>query len=269
MAWSKDKKLMQVQVEEDLYSIIEELAARDRRSITQEVIWLIEQGISRRDNLLAQVSLVETAERQGAKGPGIERAISEPARRSTRDAATNQAAVLSWVVAQLYDPGKVVSRYRAGKMIYLIEQATELGLFVSYLKHAAGPYDPKLRYGGPEKIALVGHRWLRATDESHFEPGPEIEEAIDRAEKVLDAASAKKVIRDFRKYTNGTLERWTTVDMAAREIIADGGKISAETVLAHINAIPQWAAKLEREEFELDKVAKTIEGLRKLGYLKA
>ncbi|MDI3281659.1 MAG: type I restriction endonuclease subunit M, partial [Bacillota bacterium] len=73
-----------------------------------------------------------------------------------------QAAIFAWVVNALYSPGYAVSRYRAGKMLYLIERATQSGLFRGFLKQAAGPYDPRLRYKGPEDIAVRQHRWLVA-----------------------------------------------------------------------------------------------------------
>lgn len=53
MAWSADKKIVQFQVEPDLYALIEKLAKMDKRSVAKECEWLIEQGITRREAMLA------------------------------------------------------------------------------------------------------------------------------------------------------------------------------------------------------------------------
>ena len=180
-----------------------------------------------------------------------------------------QAAVIAWVVQRLHSKGHPVSRFRAGKMIYFIERTKQLALFQNYLKQAAGPYDPSLRSRGPEDIAIRQRQWLTATDTSHFEPGPNIAEAVHYAKRYLDTARAAATINHLREFRDSTLERWSTVDMAACEVASNADAVSAEAVLAHIEATPQWAKKLDRVEFELDKIQRTLAGLRKFGLLEA
>jgi hypothetical protein len=50
-----------------------------------------------------------------------------------------QATVFAWLVHRLYTPGYPVSRFRMGKMVYLIEAKTKAGLFTTFRKQAAGP----------------------------------------------------------------------------------------------------------------------------------
>lgn len=178
-----------------------------------------------------------------------------------------QAAIFAWTVQQLYSPGLPVSRFRTGKMIYLIERALELGLFRNYLKQAAGPYDPTLRYGGAEGIAVRRLKWLVATDASHFAPGPNIKELDRYVVRYLDTAQASNVIEQFRTYRDETLERWTTVDMTARELESSGLAITPEKVWAYIESTPEWLHKLDRREFSVSHVSNTLAGLRKLGFL--
>ncbi|HVB01301.1 MAG TPA: hypothetical protein VNE42_08565, partial [Acidimicrobiales bacterium] len=101
----------------------------------------------------------------------------------------------------------------------------------------------------------------------HLEPGAKIEEGIVYAAGWLDAEHATEVVGTLLRYTNGTLERWTTIDMAAREIAAEGKPVTPGVVLAHIESIPEWAPKLKREVFEPAKIASTLAGLRKEGFL--
>ncbi|MGQ9654907.1 MAG: Eco57I restriction-modification methylase domain-containing protein, partial [Thermodesulfobacteriota bacterium] len=124
--------------------------------------------------------------------------------------AFQQAAVLAWVVHKLYSPGHAVSRFRVQKMLYLIEAATETGLFTEFRKHAAGPYDPDLRYGGPEDIAVGQRRWLVMPDDTHFAPGSNIEEALHDAPQYIDVELAELALEEFRTFKDETLERWTT-----------------------------------------------------------
>jgi hypothetical protein len=54
MAWSDDEnlKLLQMQIPVELHDTIRQLTEIDRRSITQEAIFLLEQGIIRRERNL-------------------------------------------------------------------------------------------------------------------------------------------------------------------------------------------------------------------------
>lgn len=197
---------------------------------------------------------------------------AQPAIARTHDSRTaspefKQAAVLAWVVQQLYAPGYPVSRFRVGKMIYLIERAIQLGLFQNYLKQAAGPYDPSLRYKGPEDIAVRQQQWLRAVSDTRFEPGPKIAAGLRYAPRYLDLAQAAAVIEQFRTYQDASLSRWTTVDMAARDLMDLGEAVNPERVWQYLQQVPEWQHKLQREEFSLDLIASTLAGLRKFGFL--
>jgi len=192
--------------------------------------------------------------------------VHKPSLRKASD-QFQQATIFAWVVQQLYSPGRPVSRFRAGKMIYLIERAVQLGLFQNYLKQAAGPYDPSLRYKGPENIAVRQQQWLIPVDESHFQPGPKIHEVTRYAGRYLSLAQASAVIEQFKTYQDQTLSRWTTVEMAARELEACGEPVTPQRILGYIDGVPEWRHKLQREEFSPALIASTLTGLRKVGLL--
>jgi hypothetical protein len=189
------------------------------------------------------------------------------ARQPVASVVFQQAAVLAWVVHKLHSPGYPVSRFRVQKMLYLIEAVTETGLFTEFRKQAAGPYDPSLRYKGPEDIAVRQRGWLVQPDDSHFEPGPNIEEALRYASRYIDTELAELVLEEFRTFKDGTLERWTTVHLAAVELLRQGQPVTPETVGAYIESVPEWQPKLSREEFTPDRIAQTLDGLVKLGFL--
>lgn len=192
---------------------------------------------------------------------------AEPARQLTASREFQQAAVLAWVVHKLHSPGYPVSRFRVQKMLYLVEAATETGLFTEFRKQAAGPYDPGLRYRGPEDIAVRQRGWLVACGDTHFEPGPSIEEALRYAPRYINTELAELVLEEFCTFKDETLERWTTVHLAVVELRRRGDPVTPETVLVYIQSVPEWQAKLSVEEFALDRVADALEGLEKLGLI--
>ena len=198
---------------------------------------------------------------------GLSRAAETSVRRPSASEPFRQAAVLAWLVNELYSADYPVSRFRAQKMLYLIEARLQTGLFNEFRKQAAGPYNPSLRYKGPEDIAVRKRNWLVQPDDSHFKPGPNIEEALRYAENYINIPQAKSVIEQFRTFTNATLERWTTVHLAAVELVGQGQPLTPEKILAYIQSIPEWQAKLSREEFTPDRIAQTLDGLAKLGFL--
>jgi type I restriction enzyme S subunit len=153
-------------------------------------------------------------------------------------------------------------------MIYLIERATSLGLFQDFLKHAAGPYDPSLRYKGPEDIAVKQQKWLELVSTSQFKPGPRIERALRFVPRYIDLGSADRVIDNFRTYKDETLERWTTIDMAALDVIRQGKSVTVSSILSYIESLPEWKDKLVRTEFAPEHVERTLQGLRAMGFLK-
>ncbi len=193
----------------------------------------------------------------------------EPRRQPTASRPFQQAAVFAWVVSKLHSPGHRVSRFRVQKMLYLIEAAGETGLFVEFRKQAAGPYDPGLRYCGAEEIAVRQRRWLVAPDDTHFEPGPNVGEALCYASRYMDEVLAELVLEEFRGFRDETLERWTTVHLAAAELQRQGQPVTPETILAFIQSIPEWQPKLARKEFHRDRIADALEGLYRTGLLRS
>jgi type I restriction enzyme S subunit len=178
-----------------------------------------------------------------------------------------QAVILAWIVHRLYSEGYPVSRYRAGKMLYLIERILQLGLFRHYLKQAAGPYDPDIRYREPEHIAVQQQQWLKAVDDSHFEPGPNMDAALQYANQYLDVDRASELLEQFRKYKDATLNRWTTVDMVARDLGGKGAVVTAQAVVSSLHDSPEWHHKPDQPEFSLPNIESTLSGLKQWGLL--
>jgi hypothetical protein len=104
-------------------------------------------------------------------------------------------------------------------------------------------------------------------DDTHFEPGPKIEKALSYAPRYVETDRAELVIEEFRSFRDETLERWTTVHLAAVELKHQGRPVTPETVLGYIESVPEWRPKLSREGFGSDRVTDALHGLQKQGML--
>ncbi|MGQ9561845.1 MAG: hypothetical protein ACUVWA_15245, partial [Candidatus Oleimicrobiaceae bacterium] len=94
-----------------------------------------------------------------------------------------------------------------------------------------------------------------------------IYQVLDDAPRYIDVEPAELVLEEFRTFRDETLERWTTVHLAAVELQRDGKPVTPESVLAYIQSVPEWQAKLSREEFGKDRIADALAGLHKMGLL--
>jgi len=198
--------------------------------------------------------------------------IAEPAvavsRRRRASNQFQQAAVITWIVGQLSsEEYPSVTRYRVTKFAYLLERKLSLGLFTEFQKKAAGPYDPSIRYKGPEDIAVNRHHWIQSAGQDRFKPGTNIAKGLEYATRYIDVKASAKILEEFRTYKDETLGRWTTVDMAAWELIEKGETVTVDAVLKYIESSKEWKHKINRDEFRPELVKSTLVGLCKLGFL--
>ena len=157
-----------------------------------------------------------------------------------------------------------LGRKRYTKFSYLFHRHTD-NRTEGYLHKAAGPYNPKTKYAGPEKIALQ-NRYVEGRvngNYSGFVAGSEISNAKNYFEKYWDI-DALNWIEQFRKKTNDELELYTTVDKAMVELAENKKEISLQTVKQVIDEHPEWKPKLEQDLFNDKNIVGAIEFLKQL-----
>lgn len=142
-----------------------------------------------------------------------------------------------------------LSRFRYTKFSYLLRRRSNKAVD-SYLKKAAGPYNPRTRYGGPERITVQkGYSQKHSNGTySGFLAGENIEEA----EKYFETWFGKESLtwlKQFQFDKHDRLELLTTVDLAMVELRKDGSEVSLESVKRLIHSEPEWAPKLDRSIF--------------------
>jgi hypothetical protein len=176
----------------------------------------------------------------------------------------NEAVVIAVLSATFGSEQFPLGRFRRTKFSYLLHRHAEHEA-AGFLKKAAGPYNPRTRYGGAEKIA-VQNRYVRAVSTGKSE-GFVADENIAQAEGYFEkwyGAEALSWLEQFRYQKNDALELLTTVDMACEDLSRVGKVVSTSTVKQIIYDSPEWKAKLNRSVFSDDNIAATIETCRQL-----
>ena len=176
----------------------------------------------------------------------------------------NEAVVLAVLVKRFGSEQYPLGRMRRTKLAYLMHRHVE-DVAEGYLKKAAGPYNPDVKYKGPEGIAQENGyiRAYRSGTLSGFVAAERIAEAEDYfaewyGHDVLDW------LEQFRFQSNDELERLTTVDMAAQDLMRANARVDVEAIKAVIRDHPEWQAKLERAVFSDVNIAGALSRTREL-----
>jgi type I restriction enzyme S subunit len=157
-----------------------------------------------------------------------------------------------------------LGRKRYTKFSYLFHRHTD-GKTEGYLKKAAGPYNPKTKYAGPEKIALQNKYIVEAKSAnlSGFIASDKIQNAKKYFETYWNAESLTW-LEQLRYKKNDDLELYATIDRAMVELGEAKKTIKLQAIKQLIEENPEWKPKLEREIFSDDNITKAIEFLKQL-----
>jgi len=178
--------------------------------------------------------------------------------------AFNEAVVISTLTKHFGKEEFPLGRKGYTKLSYLLHRHAERQA-EGYLKKAAGPYNPKTKYGGPERIALESG-YIRDHKRGPY-TGLIAADNIAEAEGYFEKWYGKNTIQwleQFRFKKNDDLELLTTVDMAAEELRKTGKTVHVVGVKSVISSHPEWKAKLDREVFSDNNIVKAIETSRRL-----
>lgn len=227
-----------------------EIAALEhRRDKTRQ----IKQGMMQQ-LLTGRVRLVDTGAQTDSDGKASK----------SHSWAFNEAVVISALTKHFGKGDFPLGRKRYTKLSYLLHRHTDQQA-EGYLKKAAGPYNPRTKYGGPERIALESG-YIREHKNGPY-TGFVAADNIAQAEGYFErwyGADAIQWLNQFRFKKNDDLELLATVDMAAEELRAEGQAVDVKAVKAVIRSHPEWKAKLDRTIFSDKNIAKAIEASRDL-----
>ncbi|WP_286761332.1 restriction endonuclease subunit S [Salegentibacter sp. UBA1130] len=161
-----------------------------------------------------------------------------------------------------------LTRFMYTKVSYLFKRFKQVR-DNGYLKKAAGPYKPKTRYGGAEKIALDNNyvqlyiSYYNGKKYENFIAGDNCKEAISYFKKWY-GENALKWIQQFKYTKRDHLELWTTVDMAIQDLSKANKLTNFQTVKKLINEDREWRPKLKRPVFSDENIKMAIKKVNQL-----
>ena len=170
----------------------------------------------------------------------------------------NEAVVISVLVSRFGTEQYPMGRKRCTKLAYLMHRHVE-HVAEGFRKKAAGPYNPDVKYRGPEGIAQK-NGYIRQHRNGSF-AGFVAAGNIGKADAYFMEWYGQEVLEwleQFRYKKNDDLELLATVDMAAEELKQKGSFVALESVKALIAAHPEWKAKLSREIFSDSNILRAI-----------
>lgn len=176
----------------------------------------------------------------------------------------DEAILISALVREISSDEFPMGNFRIQKFTYLVHRAEQSNVLRSYYKHAAGPYNPSLKYQGPFNIALDNgyireHEYQKRTG---FITGPD----ITNIDKYLSRRSFNEaldwVVETFKYVKSAKLELLTTVDYAILELTEQGEGITIDSIKTFIASDEEWAPKLQRKIFSDRNIKKAIGELR-------
>lgn len=166
------------------------------------------------------------------------------------DTKFKEAVLVGAIVKAFFDAGgEPIGNFRLQKAVYFARRhnGEHVGQ-MEYLKKAAGPYNPSLKYSGGIAIAKQ-KSWLRETRGrfgfGHV-PGTAAEEMEAWFAKYGFGDSARWVAEHFRFKRNEEWETLATVDYAMEHLQSLGVEADAMRVLQYIRADDEWRPKIEK-----------------------
>lgn len=234
----------------------------------------IESLVQRRDKTadLKQAMMQEllTGKTRLVAPQGSDSAHTIPTSSRGHNWEINEAVVIATLVKHFGSEAYPLGRKRYTKLSYLLHRHVE-GKAEGYLKKAAGPYNPKTKYAGPERIAQK-NRYICNHKGPKGHEGFIIADNIGQAEGYFMDWYGPDVIDwlgQFLFNKNDDLEVLTTVDMAVVELRAAGKEVDVAAVKNIIASHPEWEAKLDRPVFSDANIAGAIKNSQSLFGVKA
>ncbi|MHB1058561.1 MAG: restriction endonuclease subunit S [Rhodanobacter sp.] len=176
----------------------------------------------------------------------------------------NEAVVIAKLTQLFSSDEWPLARVRRTKLAYLLHRHVEKRAD-GFLKKAAGPYDPTIRYRGPERVALK-NGYVRAHHNGAYE-GLVAADKIAQAETYFEkwyGTDAATWVEQFRWKKTDELELLATVDMAMEDLRREGKQADLDAVKQLIRDHAEWKPKLEKAFFSDDHIVQALDECRAL-----
>lgn len=203
----------------------------------------IKQGMMQ-ELLTGRIRLVDTASKKQRKEKKVSRA-KPTVQPQGHNEHFHEAVILSAVVSLFASEKYPLGRFRRQKLAYLLHRHAQEST-QGFLKKAAGPYNPTIRYKD-EKIALKAE-YVAERGNGKFVKGEKTNEAVNYFVQWY-GAEAIEWLKQFQFRKNDELEVLTTVAEAIADLKRNSLPITVESVKQVIQANPEWRPKLGKDYF--------------------
>lgn len=145
--------------------------------------------------------------------------------------------------------GQPLGNFRLQKAVYFARRFLgETALEGEYLRKAAGPYNPTMRYSGGMKVALEKN-WITPASGKYgsgHSPGAAIGEAQSWIDKYNFTQAAAWVRDKFKFKQNDIWELLATIDYAMLALSHQGRNPTSQAVRSYIDQDPKWHPKIAK-----------------------
>ncbi|OPB89597.1 hypothetical protein BAS06_04360 [Elizabethkingia miricola] len=187
--------------------------------------------------------------------------LAQPKKEASKE--FKEAVLIACLTERFGSEKFPLGRKRYTKLSYLFHRYSD-NKIQDYLRKAAGPYNPKTKYGGPEKIAL-NSKYIQNWKGDKGTTGFVVAEKIDDAKKYFSnywqIADLDWLVTEFKFKSNDELELLATVDNSLVELSKKNLELTPTNVLDIIKSEKEWEAKLERTIFSDANVERAIMSL--------
>lgn len=166
------------------------------------------------------------------------------------DTRFKEAVLVGAIVKAFFEAGgEPIGNFRLQKAVYFARRHNgEHVDQMDYLKKAAGPYNPSMKYSGGIAIAKQKSWLLEARGRFGFGhvPGPTASEIDDWIARYGYDESARWVAEHFRFKKNEEWETLATIDYAMEHLQSVGIEPDATHILQYIRSDDEWRPKIEK-----------------------
>lgn len=235
----------------------------------QRIVAKVEQLMQLCDNLEVQVQQSKTdAEQllQAVLREAFERAETKRTKPKEASWEFKESVLISMLTNKFGSMDFPLGRKRYTKLSYLFHRHLTDDSTSKYVRKAAGPYNPKTKYKGPEQIAVT-NKYIKPYNKGKyngFVAGEAISSAIDYFSRYWDKLHIDWLEQQFKYKTNDELELYATVDNALIELYKKGVTPSVSHIKSIIKNEPEWRDKLKKSVFSDESINLSIDHLLKL-----
>lgn len=218
----------------------------------------IKQGMMQ-ELLTGRIRLLDTTTKKQKKAKATKTPKPELSPQSHNE-HFHEAVILSTVVSLFASDQYPLGRFRRQKLAYLLHRHAQEST-QGFLKKAAGPYNPTIRYKD-ESIALKAN-YVVERGKGKFVKGEKNSEAVEYFVQWY-GTEAIEWLGQFQYRKNDDLEVLTTVAEAIVDLKRNDLAITLEAVKQVIRENPEWRPKLDKDCFSDFKIQSAIKESQKL-----